>query len=519
MARGEVEVGSPSVAAGGRPLAFEALYYGDLVRVVNPHGDVGLITLWSPMRTVERKLAEIAPELLDPSRSRVAVVANLYGDGMHAMFCNLLWNPQIRHLVALGEDLGLGAADDIEALLGHGLVDAEILGKPVKRIAGRERVFPAVGSFDDARLREQLSFRAFGKLSRPDLAADLPGYVERLPTLPPAGERVRVDIPMAVADDYSFQPSEVTAHQVVRRRPLEAWRELVVRTVRFGRPVELAGGPRIELLNARVVITEPVTEPRESLAEYGFELDRFERYGERILEPELPEGISYTYGNRLRGYFPQRTSATDSLQTVVETLRANPASRRAYVTTWDMTTDLTGVTESTPCLVTLFFRRTDDGQLSLTATYRAHNLLTAWLENVYGLMAIQRFVGERVGMETGPISVISHSLGIDPRSPRYELARELAAHWRTDNDVDPDTGKSILREDPNGYFVVSVDQERGVMVAEHRYGGVLVKRYEGTRAESIEREVAADMAISLISHAMWLGRELTRKERQLRGAV
>lgn len=517
MARGEVEIGSPAAAADeDGPLTFEALYYADLVRVVNPVGDVGLITMWSPMRTVERKLDEVAPGLLDPSRSRVAVVANLYGDGMHSMFCNLLWNPQIRHLIAIGEDLGLGAADDVEALLDGGLVDAEILGKPVKRIAGRERIFPAVESFDDARLREQLTFRAFGKLSRPELADELPAYVAGLPSLPPVGDRVRVDIPMTVADDYSFQPSEVTAHQVVRRRPLEAWRELVVRTARFGRPVELSSGPRVELLNARVVITEPVADSRDALAEYGFDLERFERYAERILEPELPEGISYTYGNRLRGYFPQRTSATDSLQTVVEILGANPASRRAYVTTWDMTEDLTGVTESTPCLVTLFFRRTDDGRLALTATYRAHNLLTAWLENVYGLMSIQRFVGERVGMEPGPLTVISHSLGIDPRNPRYELARQLADDWRSDNDTDPDTGKSILREDPNGYFVVSVDQERGVIVAEHRFGGVLVKRYEATRAESIEFEVAADMAISLISHAMWLGRELTRKERQLR---
>src|SRR5215207_8475396 len=86
---------------------FEALYYGDRLQVVNPHGDVGLVTLWSPLRTVRRKLEGISPALLDPERSRLAVVGNLYGDGLFAMLCNLLFNPQVRHLVAIGEDLGL----------------------------------------------------------------------------------------------------------------------------------------------------------------------------------------------------------------------------------------------------------------------------------------------------------------------------------------------------------------------------------------------------------------------------
>jgi hypothetical protein len=63
---------------------------------------------------------------------------------------------------------------------------------------------------------------------------------------------------------------------------------------------------------------------------------------------------------------------------------------------------------------------------------------------------------------------------------------------------------------------VSADRERGLVVAEHRYGGVLVKRYEAERAVTIEREVAADMAVSLVSHALWLGRELSAKERLLR---
>jgi hypothetical protein len=265
--------------------------------------------------------------------------------------------------------------------------------------------------------------------------------------------------------------------------------------------VQLRKGRRLELLNAKAVITSPAAEDAEELARYGFDLARFEDYQRRILDPSLPEGISYTYGNRLR-----------RLPAVVDVLRADPETRGAYVSLWERE-DLGS--NSKPCLTTLFFRRSED-RLTLTATYRSHNLLGAWLENVYGLMAVLEHVAAGVGIEPGAITVISHSLTIDPGSPRFGAAQAIAENWKSDDDLDRAAGKYSLRQDPNGYFEVSVDRERGLIVAEHRYGGMLVKRYEAERGVTIERQVAADMAVSLVSHALWLGRELTAKEQMLR---
>ena len=212
-----------------------------------------------------------------------------------------------------------------------------------------------------------------------------------------------------------------------------------------------------------------------------------------MFDAEL-DGADYTYGNRLGEHF-----GFDTLQIAIDQLRANPETRDAFISLWDTAYDLPGG-HSHPCLVTLFFRRSQ-GALTLTATYRAHNLLTAWLLNVYGLMAIQRHVAGRVGMPIGPITVISHSLGADPSSDRYPAAvargRERA----------PQRG---LDEDPNGYFVVSLDGD--AILAEHRFEGALIKHYRSERADRIAHAVAADMAISLPSHALWLGRELANKE-------
>jgi hypothetical protein len=501
--------------------AFEPLYYADRLHLVNPTGDVGIVSLWSPFPATNRKLTEVSPDILDQHRSRVAVVANLYGDGMYAMFCNLLFNPQIRHLVAVGEDLGQPTCREIEAFLRHGLEDAVMFGRKLRRIHGTERIFPALAEFDEARLRQTLSFRYLGRLSSPELARDLPEYLMSLPRAPagPPPDRLHVTMPEFVPADYAYLPSQIAAHHVERRRPLDCWEELVVRGMRFGRPVTLRDGPRLELLNAKAVITEPAPDAAEALAKYGFHSDRFIAYQKKIVDPALPDGISYTYGNRLRGYFPQDAATADTLATVVRALRANPETRRGYISLWDTAHDLPatekGRDPAVPCLTTLFFRRVD-GRLSLTATYRSHNLLTAWLENVYGLMAIQRHVAGAVELPIGPITVLSHSLGIDPRNPRYELGRTVADSWKTDEDLDRRTGRHSLRADPNGYFVVTVDRQEDCIVAEHRFDGLLIKQYRSDRATVIEREIIGDMAVSLVSHALWLGRELKTKEQVLR---
>jgi hypothetical protein len=527
---------------------FEARHHPELIQLVNPLGDVGVLTLWSPVASARRRLGSISPDILDPASGRVAVISNLYGDGMYAMFCNLLFNPQVRHLIALGEDLGLSACAEIQAFLAHGLEDDTMLGLPVRRIPGTARVFPSTPEFDEHALRRRLTFHHLGKLSGEDLAHTLTELLDRLPRqhapLPP---RVHVQIAAPAAADTARRPSEPAAHQVVRRTPLECWEELVVRAVRFGRPVALRGGPRLELINARALITEPAHDSHAALASYGFQPQELRDYGHAMLDPELAPGISYTYGNRLRAHHRRADAPLDTIHAVIQELRANPESRHALIALWDTPLDLPGAgagegavgvgsdagaqgpgaagegedphagaddAHAAPCLATLFFRRAERG-LTLTATYRSHNLLNAWLRNVYGLMAVQRHVAGAVGMDVAQLTVLSHSLGLDPRSPRYELARTIAERWKRDDDRDHHTGKQTLRQDPNGYFIVSADPARGRIVAEHRFEGVLVKRYEGERASRLAADVNGDMAVSLVSHAMWLGGALAQAERQL----
>lgn len=497
---------------------FMPLYHSDRLKVFNPVGDVGVITFWSPIRTVERKLLELVPEQLSFSDGRIAVMGNLYGDGFLAMFANLLYNPQIRYLAAIGQDLKLGVPEEIEAFLRHGLERAEILGQPVWRVPGTTRALQAPDGFNVGRLQDQVSFKRFGKLSGEGFADEVCDWFAGLPPVRPApvGERIKVDLPEPSASDFAFLPSDPFAHQVMRPRPLDCWEEVVFRVMRFGRPVELAKGPRLELNNVRVVISEPMEEREQDLAGYGFSLKQFRAYQRRILEPDLPPDISYSYGNRIRGYY------SDSLDIVISRLRADPETRHAYVSLWDTGHDLftpdqlaPGEKRSVPCLTTLFFRRASDGRLSVTASYRSHNLLTAWLENVYGLIAIQRHVAGAIGMERGVITVISHSLTINPRESRFALADQIVSARKKDELYDRERKKYLLREDPHGYFAVSIDEDTRQIIAEHKYQNVVINRYSGRTANEVEEQIACDITVSLTSHAMYLGRQLCLAEQSL----
>jgi len=150
--------------------------------------------------------------------------------------------------------------------------------------------------------------------------------------------------------------------------------------------------------------------------------------------------------------------------------------------------------------VSLYFRKFE-GKLTVSATFRTHNALDAWLLNVYGLMAIQQWVADRVGLPPGALVVISHSLGLDPR----ELDRALLIIGKRPFEV---------RLDPMGYFRITLDGEE--IFVEHRFEDVTLKEYRGKTAVSLQHQIARDEALSDLNHAMYLGRQLAKAELALK---
>ncbi len=495
-------------------LAFEALYFPERLKILNPLGDVGVATLWTPTDTALDILNRLDIDL-GPATSRIAVVANLYGDGLPQMIRNLLWNPQIRHLLVFGQDMS-GSAAQLRNLLTKGVESAERMGQQRFRIVDTDRYLDT--QFDPAPLVGRYSLCCLGKPSLEETKAGVQGFFAALPpqTEP---ERERIEAPLPSFKPTYF-PSEPRAHVVVRKRPLDAWEEVVFRIMRFGIPgIASSTKRRIELQNLKVVVTDPAPEADEHLRPYGFSLVGFTAYQQSLLNGELPETLAYSYGNRLRGYWREGDGPPlDCLEKAAEKLAADPTSRGAYISLWDPSFDMVAPeSQSTPCLVSLFFRMFED-QLTLTACFRAHNTMSAWLQNIYGLMAVQRFVAERAGgFPIGALTVISHSISIDPdATERFDLAQQIAAAKPDSLVLDRDTGKRELPEDPLGYFTFTIDEDSGEIVADLKSGGDTLTRYRGRTAHEIESRIARDEAISVLSHALYVGRQLALHEALLK---
>jgi thymidylate synthase len=479
-------------------MEFQPLYFADRLKTINPHGAIGVVTLWSKIDYVRERFRQAGVDL-DPARSPIAVFGNLYGNGLREMLRNLLYNPQIQTLLICGNDRS-GSSKELKNFFELGL-------EPVARSLVRYRPPETGVRVAPARIRQ--SKRIIDDLVRPENFAPPPqiiwlGDPQQSTTvdfisdffatrpLPPAAQWSRKQVPLPEVE-VNYFPSNPRAHLVVQDTIIEAWKEVLHLLSRFGRRVTLKKGDRLELPHVKVVVEKPGFEADEKLKAVNLEPDKLRHYQAEILSGGLRPDETYNYGHRLRSYF-----GLDTLAACAARLTKDPEDRKSYVALWDTPKDLTAP-EGRPCLVSLFFRQFE-GKLTLSATFRTHNAMDAYPMNLYGLMAMQNWVAERVGVSPGALVVLSHSLGLDPK----ELDRALLI-----------IGKRPFRVrlDSMGYFRLTLDGKD--ILVEHRFEDVTLKEYRGRKAERLQHEIARDVALSDINHAIYLGRQLARAESAL----
>jgi thymidylate synthase len=486
------------------PMEFKPLYFADRLTVINPHGSIGVVTLWSKVDYVIERFREAGVDL-DPKTSPIAVFGTLYGNGLREMLRNLLYNPQIQTLLICGNDRS-GSKNELLNFFDKGI--EPITDAPITFLAERGMVSNPYRIKGTRRVIDGLLPKDyFFKNGEPNIVwlgdpkeETTPREIKELfstwqpPSLNGISRPQKQDVPPLPQVEVQHFPSNPRGHVVVRESILEAWKEVLHLLSRFGRRVTLKKGDRLELQHVKVVVEKPKFEGEDKLQAVNLDPRKLRQYQADILTGELREDETYHYGHRLRTYF-----GLDTLAAVVDRLKKDPEDRKAYVALWDTARDLT-VKEGRPCLVSLFFRKFEN-KLTLSATFRTHNAMDAYPMNLYGLMAIQQWVAERVGLAPGALVVISHSLGLDPK----ELDRALMVIGKRPFKV---------RLDPMGYFRITLDGKE--ILVEHRFEDVTLKEYRGKKAERLQHEIARDVALSDINHAIYLGRQLARAEMALK---
>jgi thymidylate synthase len=502
-------------------MEFKALFFGDRLTVINPRGTIGVVTLWSKVDYVMGRFRQAGVDL-DPASSPIAVFGNLYGNGLREMLRNLLYNPQIQTLLICGHDrsgsmqelknffdkgLEFVQEANISYLAEHGLVTNPYRIKGTRRLIdglvqpeffsnhpkiewlGDPTKTAILGKPDDTEIltRIRVFFKNFENLERRSLEHSVKS-LNRPAT-----------VPLLPRVETVYFPSNPRAHQIVQESPLDAWLDLVFLITRFGRRVRLKKGERLELQNVKVVVEKPESYEKigDRLRAVNLDPEKIGQYYMEFLKGELRPDESYTYGNRLRTKF-----GIDAVEIMAGRLKDDPEDRKAYFALWDSSEDLTGK-ESCPCFVSAFFRKFEE-QLTLTATFRTHNALDAWLLNFYGLMAFQSAVTKKVAEKSeiapGAITVFSHSISIDPKELDRALMVAEKRKWK-------------MHLDPMGYFRVTLDGKE--ILVEHRFEDVTLKEYRGKTAVSLQHQIARDVAVSDINHAIYLGRQLARAEMAL----
>ncbi len=463
-------------------MEFEPLHFGRNLFVINPRGHCGIVTLWSQPSWVLDRLREAGADL-SPETSPVAVAGTLYGNGLPELLRNMLYNPQVNNLILCGADLS-GTREQLVAFFEKGLENVDFLGEKKTAIAGTGRFIDSLVTREmfDGRVK----IHATGDLKTEEsIAQTLKAIATSRRPGGPFPDRQKVSLPGIETRRF---PSNPRNHNIVEDDFLTAWRELIFRLIRFGRVVHLRKGDRIELQNVRAVIEKPDFIPDDQLVKFGFSPEHFKSYYHNFLDGDLPQGSSYTYGNRLVEYF-----RGDTVEQAGINLTRDPEDRKSYISLWDSGKDLASPAGH-PCLVGLYLRRYAQ-RLTLTANFRTHNAMDAWLENCYGLLRVLHRACEITGMTGGAVTVISHSISLDPR--RWDVARAVAQDR-----------KYRLREDPLGNFAISVQD--GEILLRHYHRGILMGEYRDKNPVRIQHQLARDLAVSDVGHAIYLGRMLER---------
>ncbi len=481
-------------------MEFKPLYFADKLQIINPRGSIGVVTLWSKVDYVIDRFRQAGVDL-NPTTSPIAVFGNLYGNGLREMLRNLLYNPQIQTLLICGNDRAgsrlelkrffeLGLAPVAGALIKYRTPNSGVLVSPA-RIRQTKRIM------DDLVKQEQFhappSLVELGDPQHVETSEDIKNFFASWQ--PPAQSSAkRQDVPLPEVEVEHF-PGNPRSHVVVRNTILEAWGEVLYLLTRFGHRVALKKGDRLELQHVKVVVEKPEQgNTEEELKAANLNYDKIRRYQEDLLRGELRPDETYNYGHRLRSYFK-----IDTLAACAARLKEDVEDRKSYISLWDTGRDL-NAKEGRPCLVSLYFRKFD-GKLTLSATFRTHNAMDAYPMNLYGLLAIQKWVAKEAGLAPAALVVISHSLGLDPK----ELDRALLIIGQRPFKV---------RLDPMGYFRITLDGKD--ILVEHRFEDVTLKEYRAQKAERLQHEIARDLALSDINHAIYLGRQLARAEMALK---
>jgi len=318
-------------------MEFIPLHFGNQLRVVNPRGTIGMVTLWSRIDYVYRRL-EAAGVDLDPGSSPHRRPGHPVRKRTPGTSAQPSLQPPTGHPSSFrAKSLELGAGAPGILCRGPGAPGRSTFG--VRGSRGLRASQEWAHSRDLAHCGRHGSPGTLSTDSCCSACRRAPGTREHS-----KASRVPVSIP-AVAGTHPIPNDRPIAGCACFLFPEQPTRPFDLRT---GSPDCLAGahsshlplwtarptGQRGEKRAAKRQGGGGTPQERDSLLRYlgeaGHTLEMVRRYEEDILSQGKHPDETYNYGHRMRAYFE-----LDSLSAVVRRLREDPEDRKSYVVLWD----------------------------------------------------------------------------------------------------------------------------------------------------------------------------------------
>lgn len=440
---------------------------------------VALCALWKDLTKVN---------FGDDARSQLALVGNLYTLRGIGLMLRGLWRlPTLRHIIVWGPDTQ-HTGEALLQLWAEGLSDGHTVN-------GTEvEVDPALPREAIDHLRAHVELHDLRKARKLDAVLGLASTLE--PTPPHAEPQTFPEADQPTPDSL---PSLGTGFIVSGARVADAWSLILDRVLRFGVLKDSQYGiPQRELLNLTTLVTDEDPDAPHLPDYLPLSAEDLARYTPSVTEDTPPDGISYTYGNRLRSHF-----GFDQVEMMVDKLADAPHTRRATAVLWDPTLDPS--LDTPPCLTQVVASVVGE-RLFFTYVARSQDMFGAWPQNTLAMRRVQADMAARLGLAVGPLTSLT-------------ISAHLYAHdWTRAEEVVAARQKAhcALTLDPQGNVLVRVEEGHIVVELLDPDGQQILWHTEGTTSRDLGNQIAALGLASLAAHYVYIGRQLQRAEDALR---
>ena len=476
----------------------------------------GLCTVWNEPETVFNKSKII--------RDNSVMLGTLYSrQGVSIILRNLALNPQIRTVYLWGNGalsntkFGIAGRTTLTSLWQKGISDDGI-------VSGTQ--FKIEKEIDANTVKKIISNVELADVSDKSIED-----VEKLLTLSDSNEKSGpymkpVEFPETAREQIDIFPSEEVGWLMRGKTITESWLKLVERIMRYGTTKGTQYGyQQRELIGATWVSNEPDPEkPDFSLAENwpnslkelaGTTPESIKEYYRNVLmSPEMPSGISYTYGNRLMAYpNPNDGQPIDQIKEIlIKNLTDSPDSRRAVATT--MVPVIDKDSKEPPC-ITQIQAIQSRGRLHFLVTVRSHDIFKAAIPNAFGLRTLQKKVTRELGFELGELQITSQSAHIYEQDWDQALKLSRCFFWERKPELvfDPER-----HADPRGNMIITIKESR-INVEFQSPSGAKLMDLQGENAKELSMQIALLELLSRFDHIMDVAMELQKAETAMKNKL